>query len=203
MSAKARIVGAFLLATTALLALPAAGQPPQGQTPAQATLPGAELLRVNPVLRELSQGAGSDSIIVLEGYVGATNETYVRLYPSLDLSMYLDIPKGGILRVTEDKARTDQRVQIFVRSTSDVRVTVALTVPASTLPISTSAQLGSSPQVSNAQSRLRHQQDDFGQDCYWDCVDGAVLVGPKYRWMVHPYCQRKCQISMPSGVFSQ
>jgi hypothetical protein len=38
---------------------------------------------------------------------------------------------------------------------------------------------------------------DYGQECFWDCIDEHIAHGDTYGPNLHRYCENKCQISMP------
>lgn len=78
---------------------------------------------INPLLQQVSNNLGTESYIVLSGYIGPSEgDTITRLYSSLEISHYIDIPSDEILAISSGNA-PEERVKVFIRGSAPIRLT--------------------------------------------------------------------------------
>jgi hypothetical protein len=98
-----------------------------------------DALSVNPIVARLVKGAGTGSVIGLTGFVGPSEGVSIRLYESLSLDRYLDIPKDSVLHSLAVPDDAHGQVTIYVRSDAKIRAVAIMsaTVSASVLKTQT------------------------------------------------------------------
>ncbi|MGX5452711.1 hypothetical protein [Bacillus cereus] len=75
---------------------------------------------INPLLENVT--VGTDLYVVLSGYVGKSSDSSViRLYSSLEMSHYIDIPLNGIISYDDSDGSTE-RTKIFVRGSTYINL---------------------------------------------------------------------------------
>jgi hypothetical protein len=77
--------------------------------------------KVNPLVAKLLDIAKGDTIVQLEGYVGPSETSKLRLYRSLDLTEYIDVPEASILHIKELSKASDGPVRVWVRGSAKVQ----------------------------------------------------------------------------------
>jgi hypothetical protein len=77
--------------------------------------------KVNPLVAKLLDTAKDETVVQLEGYVGPSETSILRLYRSLDLSEYMDVPEVGILHFEELSEGGDGRVRVWVRGSAKIQ----------------------------------------------------------------------------------
>jgi hypothetical protein len=80
-----------------------------------------KLPKPDPLVEKLLKVAGEDSIVEMEGHVGPSDGETLRLYSSLELTEWVDVPRHGILHVEEVRDER-KRVRAYVRGSAQVRV---------------------------------------------------------------------------------
>ncbi len=78
-------------------------------------------LKVNPIIEKLSEVAGRDSAVELQGYVGPSEPNVIRLYRSLSMTHYVEIPKDAILHAVETKDDDTGQVKLFVAGSTQMQ----------------------------------------------------------------------------------
>jgi hypothetical protein len=78
-------------------------------------------ITVHPLLQQVSSNLGTELYVVLSGYIGPSDEDIVRLYSSLEMSHYVDIPSRDVLAVSD--ADPNGRVKIFILGSAPIRLT--------------------------------------------------------------------------------
>jgi hypothetical protein len=79
-----------------------------------------DALKVNPLLAKLAARAGQSRIVEMEGYIGPADTGVVRLYGSLSMDSYTEIPKDGVIEAIECADSKDGRVKLYVADTTEV-----------------------------------------------------------------------------------
>jgi hypothetical protein len=77
--------------------------------------------KVNPLVAKFLDIAKDETVVQIEGYVGPSETSMLRLYRSLDLSEYMDVPEAGILHFKELSEGSDGLVRVWVRGSAKVR----------------------------------------------------------------------------------
>lgn len=80
----------------------------------------------HPIVRKLEAAAAGDSVVMLEGFVGKGSSDRLRLYGSLDLRAYWDIPREDVL-AAEELSSDERRTRVFVRGSSNISATSTVT----------------------------------------------------------------------------
>jgi hypothetical protein len=81
-----------------------------------------ETLKVNSVVESLASAAEDAGLARLEGYVGPSDSETIRLYGTLDMTYFADIPRDAILHAQQVPGRSDGSVQVFMRPETEIRV---------------------------------------------------------------------------------
>jgi hypothetical protein len=58
--------------------------------------------KVHPVVAKLVKAAKEGAVVPLEGYVGETAQSVIRLHPAVGVADYTDVPEDAVLHVEED-----------------------------------------------------------------------------------------------------
>jgi hypothetical protein len=82
--------------------------------------PRDDALKVNPLIAKLA-GATSGGAVELQGYVGPSEAGTVRLYRSLAMDSYVDIPREAILDAADVESDSEGRVRLYVQGTSELK----------------------------------------------------------------------------------
>lgn len=107
---------------TALFVLAAAGDL---RTLAQPS--GPPELQPNPAIEELlRKSPEGEKLVELKGYVGPSTAETLRLYPSLDLSRYLEIPRSAIVSSAREGDSATGTVKLHVRGSATVVVATSI-----------------------------------------------------------------------------
>jgi len=74
--------------------------------------------KVHPVIEALEQA--NAATVVINGFLGTSEDNVVRLYDSLDLSSYIEIPKDDIIHMKSEESDKPGTISAFVRSSSEI-----------------------------------------------------------------------------------
>jgi hypothetical protein len=86
-------------------------------------MPKRSALEADPLVESLASAAERDSgVACLEGYVGSSDRETIRLYGTLNLTYFADIPRDAILDARYLPGRSDGSVQVFMRPDSEIRL---------------------------------------------------------------------------------
>ncbi len=85
-------------------------------------------IAVHPIIASLEKADAAT--IVIEGFVGTSQDAVVRLYPALDASDYVEIPKQAVVYIDTDKQGGPGAVRAFVRASSEILSVQRLRLPA-------------------------------------------------------------------------
>jgi len=78
-----------------------------------------DVLSVNPILDALAT-KGSGKVVELRGFVGPSDSTVVRLYESLEMVSYLEIPKSEVLHAVADPKSANGAIKLYVRGNTEL-----------------------------------------------------------------------------------
>ena len=74
--------------------------------------------KVHPVIAALEE-AGEPTVVV-QGFVGTSEDGTIRLYQSLDTSEYVDIPKDAVIYLEAEEGAEVGAIRAFVRASSEL-----------------------------------------------------------------------------------
>jgi hypothetical protein len=75
-------------------------------------------LSVHPTIAALEKAG--EPTVVIRGFLGASTDAGVRVYESLDLESYIDVPKSAIVHAEKDEVGERGAVRIHVRATAEI-----------------------------------------------------------------------------------
>ena len=104
-------------------------------------------LNPHPIIQKLEAASQDGSVVLLDGFIGGTDKSNIRLYKGLDLCEYLEIPKDGIVETMPIQDDKEGRSRLFVKSSS--RITAVSIIRSST----TAENLEEPPKVAYKWSR--------------------------------------------------
>ena len=73
---------------------------------------------VHPVIVALENA--EEPTAAIEGYRGTSDDTVVRIYPALDMSAYVEIPREAVVYLEAEKEGEPGSVRVFVRASSEI-----------------------------------------------------------------------------------
>src|SRR5262245_59177677 len=79
----------------------------------------APTIEPNPLVEQMLRSA-PEGIVELKGYVGPSTPEMVRLYMSLTLSSYVEIPRSAIVNVLQEGDPKIGPVKLYVRSSATI-----------------------------------------------------------------------------------
>lgn len=97
--------------------------------------------KVHPVVEKLVKAAGDDSVAQLEGYVGPSRGDTVRLYLTLELTSYADIPRDALLHV-EELSEAGGRVRAHLLGSREIQLVARRSVSVRASRLSSALRLG-------------------------------------------------------------
>jgi hypothetical protein len=77
--------------------------------------------KAHPVVAKLAKAAKDDTVVALEGYVGDSEPSVIRLHPSPGVPDFTDIPEAAILHV-EEEIDTRGRARVWVKGSATLEV---------------------------------------------------------------------------------
>lgn len=117
---------------------------------------------VHPVVRSLEQENGS--AVILHGYLGssAVEDEFICLYPDLDTSVMLEIPKKRVLHMQEDPGTEPKTCSVYVMSDAIIRQVESFSFKASEFqPLET--------------RRLPPQFPPLSKRDFWTCAQQCIF----------------------------
>lgn len=97
--------------------------------------------KAHPVIEKLVKAAGDDSVAQLEGYIGPSKGDTVRLYLTLELTSYVDIPRDALLHV-EELSEGEGRVRTHVLGSREIQLVARRSVSLPAARLSAALRLG-------------------------------------------------------------
>jgi hypothetical protein len=86
--------------------------------------------KVNSLIAALLETEKEDMAVTLEGYVGPSNSSTLRLYLDLGVTHYIDVPDESVLQIEDLHESGDGRVRVWVKGSSEIRtVTIGKAAP--------------------------------------------------------------------------
>lgn len=73
---------------------------------------------VHPIIAALEKADASQ--VLIEGFLGTSKDTVVRIYEALDTSQYVEIPREAIIHLEADKNGEPGAVRAFVRTSHEI-----------------------------------------------------------------------------------
>jgi hypothetical protein len=80
------------------------------------------LSEMHPVIEKLEAAASDESVVPLEGFIGRSSETALRLHRRLDLNDYWEIPRDCIVEVMEIPDDKEGRRRLLVKGSCRITV---------------------------------------------------------------------------------
>jgi hypothetical protein len=74
--------------------------------------------KVHPVIAALENA--DEPAVVIDGFLGTSVDTVVRLYQALDMSAYVEIPREAVIYLEAQKTGETGAVRAFVRASSEI-----------------------------------------------------------------------------------
>ena len=78
-------------------------------------------LEPKPIIKKLEEALKRDSVVHLEGYVGSSVEGTLRLYRTLNLESYVEVPKKEVIACVEIPNDNFGRVKVFIPASTMVK----------------------------------------------------------------------------------
>jgi hypothetical protein len=128
----------------------------------------------NPVVEQMIRAVpDGESIAELKGYVGPSTAETVRLYDSLSLKRYIEIPRSAIVNMAQEGDSKTGPVKLYVRGT-------AIVVSASRLTASASASSHQAMALPGARPRDVSLCYQYSIECAWSpaaCLAAILCYG--------------------------
>jgi hypothetical protein len=74
--------------------------------------------KIHPVIAALEKI--DEATVVIHGYRGTSDDASLRLYPALETSAYVEIPKGAVVHLQAEEDGEPGSVRAFVRASSEI-----------------------------------------------------------------------------------
>lgn len=88
----------------------------------------SEAPRVHPLIAAMEK---AEALVEIRGFLGTSESAVVRLYPALDPSAYIEIPRSGIVHMEGPEGTEPSQVRVFVNVSQDLLQVQKRRVPAS------------------------------------------------------------------------
>ena len=121
--------------------------------------------KINPIVKSFSSQKTDTKTVQLKGFVGEGPKGFIRIYFSLDLFSYADIPEADIIHFIEPE-KDDSPIKLFVKASAEVKCTVDRTYTTKAYKL---RKRRAFPVRRFTNPALRPVSDDE-VDCFRDCA---------------------------------
>lgn len=158
--------------------------------------------RVNPLVRELLSAGGK--VLVIGGFLGPAKEGHVRVYASLGLGTYVELPESDVVRVVDAERPSDPST-VFFRREAELTYVKRATMRAAEALAAAAAAPAVGPggcDCASGTSAAAARQTGGGPIvdlCAWGCVERmrlcearSGLLGRLWCYLEYATCRLGC-----------